>query len=102
MRIGKNETPPNWELINDSHIKTPLDISKLNRNFTMDELMQIQEKIDIDMKESMEDTSKKYDKYTVDRKRVVVKMPIHLFQQCLVRHFDIRFKRKDIIWPKYM
>ena len=93
-----NGTPSNWELINDRHIETPFAISKLNRNFTTDELMQIQENVNSDMEEIIEDTSKKYDKYTVDGKRVVAKMPLHLFQQCLVRHFDIRFKRKDIIW----
>ena len=98
----ENGTPSNWELINDSHIETPFTISKLNRDFTTDELMQIQTKVDSEMEESKEDLSKKYDKYTVDGIRVVAKMPLHLFQQCLVRHFDIRFRRKDIIWPKHM
>ena len=54
----ENRTPSNWEQINDSHIETPFTISKLNRNFITDELMQIQEKFDSDMKESMEVTSK--------------------------------------------
>ena len=52
----KNGTPSNWQLINDSYIETPFVISKLNRNFTTDKLMQIQEKVDSDMGESMEDT----------------------------------------------
>ena len=43
--------------------------------------------------------SKKCDKYIVKGKRVVSKMPLLLFRQCLVNHFDIRFKNHDIVWP---
>ena len=38
-------------------------------------------------------------KYTVNNKRVVAKMPLALFKRCLVNHFDIRFKKNDIVWP---
>ena len=38
--------------------------------------------------------------YTRNGYRVVRKMPLELFKQCLINHFDIRFKRNDIKWPK--
>ena len=38
-------------------------------------------------------------KYTKDNCRVVNKMPLELFKQCLVNHFDIRFQKNDIKWP---
>lgn len=40
--------------------------------------------------------------YTVDGKRVVAKMTLRIFQQYLVNHFDIRFKKNDIIWPQHI
>ena len=40
-----------------------------------------------------------YKKYSVSGKRVVRKMPLHLFQERLIEHFDIRFKQKSIVWP---
>ena len=43
-----------------------------------------------------------FHKYTVDGKRVVSKMPLNLFRDCLVRHFDIRFKNNSVHWPKHM
>ena len=41
-----------------------------------------------------------FDEYTVDNKRIVSKMPLHLFQDRLVHHFDIRFKKNDLVWPQ--
>jgi hypothetical protein len=41
-----------------------------------------------------------FDKYTVGNKRVVKKMPLKLFQDRLIHHFDIRFKMNDIVWPQ--
>jgi hypothetical protein len=41
-----------------------------------------------------------FDKYSVNNKRIVSKMPLKLFQDRLIQHFDIRFKRNDISWPK--
>ena len=39
------------------------------------------------------------DKYLVDGRRVVRKMPMKLFQECLIEHFDIRFKQNTVVWP---
>ena len=38
-------------------------------------------------------------KYVVDGKRVVKLMPLEIFQERLVEHFDIRYKQKSIVWP---
>ena len=40
-----------------------------------------------------------YEKYEVDRKRIVSKMPLNLFQNRLVHHFNIRFEKQSIKWP---
>ena len=38
-------------------------------------------------------------KYTRNNYRIVKDMPLELFKKCLVNHFDIRFKKNDIVWP---
>ena len=40
-----------------------------------------------------------FDDYTVDGKRIVSKMPLKLFRECLIHNFDIRFKSNSIQWP---
>ena len=40
------------------------------------------------------------DKYTINGKRVVKNMSLSIFQDRLVEHFDIRFKKNDIVWPR--
>ena len=39
-----------------------------------------------------------FDEYTVDGKRIVSKMPLSLFCECLIHNFDIRFKTNSIQW----
>jgi hypothetical protein len=41
-----------------------------------------------------------FDKYSNNGKRIVRKLPMHIFQERLIHHFDIRFKKNDIVWPK--
>ena len=41
-----------------------------------------------------------FDKYCHNGKRVVRKIPLEIFQERLVHHFDIRFKTNDLAWPK--
>jgi hypothetical protein len=41
-----------------------------------------------------------FDKYTINNKRIISKMPLKIFQERLIHHFDIRFKKKDIVWPQ--
>ena len=40
-----------------------------------------------------------FDKYTVENKRQVAKLPLKIFQERLIHHFDIRFKKNNIQWP---
>ena len=85
-----------WEklYINDTHKVTPYAISRLNhpsvRNteYETDTSAVMGTHISLQCK-----------KYTVNNKRVVAKMPLALFRRCLVNHFDIRFKRNDLVWP---
>ena len=83
-------------------INTPFSISKLNRCFSESE------KSATDKLPKCTDTSQAevndtyhipWYKCTVNGKRVVSKMPLDVFQQYLVEHFDIRFKQNDIVWP---
>ena len=42
-----------------------------------------------------------FKKHTVNGKRIVRKMPLRVFRERLVEHFDIRFRvKQDIAWPK--
>ena len=41
-----------------------------------------------------------FDKYTRNGKRVVRKLPLNVFQERLIHHFDIRFLKNDLAWPK--
>ena len=95
---------PDWERsynpsfdIN-SNLSIPFAIERLNR--------QVNEEYNTNDNESyVEDIthiSSLCDKYTVDGSRIVSKMPLSLFRKCLVNHFDIRYKRNDIVWPKRM
>ena len=92
---GKKST---WERISDKNASecTPYAITKLNRDISLESF------IHQDSKElNMKDTNDIYfDKYVKDGHRVVSKMPLSLFTQCLVNHFDIRFQRNEIVWPQ--
>ena len=86
----------NWRIShnNDTEKVSPYAILRLNRSFVSDNVC------DKDTNESKQShISLQCKKYSVNNKRVVAKMPLHLFRRCLVNHFDIRFKRNDIIWP---
>ena len=61
----------------------------------------IDETSDDDSEEDL-DVASRCEKYTIDGQRVVSKMPLNLSRTCLVEHFDIRFKRNSIIWPKFV
>ena len=41
-----------------------------------------------------------FKKYSLDGNRVVSKLPLDIFQERLIHHFDLRFKKNDIKWPK--
>ena len=89
-----------WEIFNMQHkdrlsIRTTFAINRLNRHFDSNE----------EDESSCEEINNNHinkicDKYVSNGKRIVRKMSLALFRQCLVNHFDIRFKRNDIIWPQ--
>ena len=88
-----------WELshiqnLHRSTIRTPFAITRLNCHLSNHD-----EQVHDHNECNNIHISKRRDKYTVNGKRVVSKMPLSLFKQCLVNHFDIRFKKHDIIWP---
>ena len=73
-------------------LETPFAISRLNHNFALNE--------DEDSDDTDNDTnitSLSFEKYTVNGKRIVHEMPLTLFRKCLVQHFDIKFKRNEIV-----
>ena len=41
-----------------------------------------------------------WNKYIINDKRVVRKLPLKVFQERLIHHFDIRFKKNNLSWPK--
>ena len=101
----ENGVPSCWEDINnqyDMRLKrnnTPFAISKLNSCFNPT-VGDSTEPLYATTQNATVDSSFKYEKYTVNNKRIVSKMPLEIFQQCLVNHFDIRFKQNDIVWPQ--
>ena len=101
----ENGVPSCWEDINnqyDMRLKrnnTPFAISKLNSCFNPT-VGDSTEPLYATTQNTTVDSSFKYEKYTVNNKRIVSKMPLEIFQQCLVNHFDIRFKQNDIVWPQ--
>ena len=88
-----------WERYNSEYNNEngviPFAISKLHRHF-------IDKSVEIEKEEPSGDLRIKFDKYTVGNRRIVSKMPLALFQRCLVNHFDIRFKQNSIVWPTRM
>ena len=109
--LDKDGLDKNWEcgdesfwnkdyannLVNEQIIQTHFSIKRLNRKIS-DRTKECFNKKANDAK----DMSKQCQKYTVDGKRVVSKMPLSLFQNCLVNHFDIQFKENSIVWPRHI
>ena len=81
--------------INNVNKTLPFAISRLNRD-----LNETCSKVEVD--DMKLDDAPDFRKYTSGNKRIVSKMPLSLFQQCLVNHFDIRFKQKSITWPRHI
>ena len=75
----------------DALSDVPFAIRRLNQQFNH------QQEIDPLLIEDMHEYCKKY---TVNGKRVVSKMPLSVFRQCLIKNFDIRFKQNKLVWPR--
>ena len=89
-----------WEEINEKYKKnatqTSFAVSRLGRKFYNGEI-----NTENEFKHtSASPSSDCFKKYTVNGKRIVSKMPLSLFKNGLVNHFDIRFKQNDIRWPQ--
>ena len=92
--------PSDWEqIINqfESRIGTPFVISKLNRYVFGPN----QNEADI-ATDSNPESINDFDKYSINGKIIVAKMPLKLFRQCLINHFDIRYKMNIIEWPRHI
>ena len=82
----ENGVASDWERFDSESSKNsviPFAISKLNRHF-------IDKSVEVQPEEPSGDLDHNFNKYTVGN---VSKMPLLLFQKCLVNHFDIRFKQ---------
>ena len=89
MDKGWDETNDSISVDSDEEIEIPFSMQRLNRHSDQ-AINNHVSKYDDDF----------FDKYTRNGKRIVRKIPLDVFQERLIHHFDIRFKRNDIIWPK--
>ena len=90
--------PSDWEVISknfDTRIDTPFAITKLNRSLAGDDTTETPDVVN-------SETTDSYEKYTINGKRIVAKMPLNVFRNCLINHFDIRFKMNTIEWPTHI
>ena len=95
----ENSAKSDWGVLHSqnkhrSTVRTPFAVTRLNRHLFMHD-----EHVHDHNECNNIHISTKCDKYIVNGKRVASKMPLLLFRQCLVNHFDIRFKNHDIVWP---
>ena len=87
-----------WEVITknfESRMDTPFAITKLNRSLLGDDGSEVHKSLGSERTPS-------YDKYTINGKRIVANMPLNIFRDCLINHFDIRFQMKTIEWPLHL
>ena len=89
LDVGWDESDKTVNNSSDDEIDIPFSMQRLNRH---------QEKPTI--RPGTKYNDKFFDKYTKDGKRIVRKLPLDVFQERLIHHFDIRFKNNDITWPK--
>ena len=83
--------------VNDNSIQL-YAIERLNIKFTDGSLDQ--ERVVYGHDDDTTQMSERCAKYTVDGKRILSKMPLRLFRQCLIEHFYIKFKNNSIVWPQ--
>ena len=89
MDKGWDESNDSISVDSDEEIEIPFSMQRLNR-LNDQAINNHESNYDDDF----------FDKYTRNGKRIVRKIPLDVFQERLIHHFDIRFKRNDIIWPK--
>ena len=97
-----NGVRSDWEIVSDNssssnynlRIQTPFSITRLNSPLSHN----VNNESHNDNHNSL-CFSDICNKYTTDGKRKISDMPLSVFKQCLVNHFDIRFQKNDIVWP---
>ena len=106
--LHKDGLDKGWEDGNDSYwnrdynansiqgeiLRTPFAVQRLNRQIHMENQQHFNKR-----RNDQRSIGEQCKKYTVNGKRIVAKMSLSLFQNCLVNNFDIRFKNKTIVWP---
>ena len=93
----------NWVTGNESNWEKDYQNGKNNTSFAIQRLKTAHKRYPInsyDEHATVKTTS--FNKYTVNGKRIIRKMPLRKFQERLVEHFDIRFSRNTVVWPKRM
>ena len=88
----------NWHGFGDNVETSPSSTTSKNTNTTPFSLVRLNRSIK-NAEASNDSThihSSLYDDYTVNGRRIVRKMPLELFRQCLINHFDIRFQNNLI------
>lgn len=88
----KDGVESNWE--RENRDETPFAVQRLHRLSNNDNV-QSHDDNDDNIVNTLH-----YNNYEVNGKRIVSKMPLTVFQNRLIEHFDICFKRNDIQWPK--
>ena len=83
-----NNNPNSSNQTNHNNPSPPFCINRLNRSI---------EASGVDCCDVIDPSE--FEQYTEDGFRVVSKMPLELFRQCLVNHFHIRFKMNSVFWP---
>ena len=78
------------------NISTPFAITRLNQHFASEE-DNIEEEDDSDLYLNL---SKKLDRYFTDGTCIVSKIPLKLFNESLIQHFNIKFQKNEIISSK--
>ena len=99
----QNGAKSDWEIFDTDHknrsqIRTPFAINRLHRHQEMDE-MDEDDEYDNDI-DNNTNISKICDNYSSDGKIIVSRMPLSLFKQCLINHFDIRLKKRYCLATK--
>lgn len=89
LDVGWDESKKSMNNDSDDDIDIPFSMKRLNRH---------QENQTIHSGFKYDDNY--FNKYTKNGKRIVRKIPLEVFQERLIHHFDIRFKNNDLTWPK--
>ena len=79
---------PNWE--RENREETPFTVQRLHR-FRNNEIDQSHDDNDPNIVKTYH-----YKNYEMNGKRIVSKLPLTVFQNRLIEHFDICFKRNEI------